>query len=59
MFTFILFNQSYYTLCEKNNTEILISRKEGCMMDIRTCYCYCNIDNNNIITEIWKAFDYN
>ena len=43
----------------KTKVDILISGKDGCSMDINTCYWYCNIDENDIIKEIWRAFDYN
>ena len=43
----------------KTSVEILISGKDACAMDFNTNYYYCNIDENNIITEIWNAFDFN
>lgn len=36
--------------------QILIFRKDECHKDHNTCYFYCNIDENDIITEIWNAF---
>ena len=39
------------------SVEILISGKEGCAMDYNTCYFYCDVDKDEIITKIWKAFD--
>lgn len=41
----------------KAKVEILISGKEGCVMDYNTCYFYCDIDKDEIITNIWKSFD--
>jgi hypothetical protein len=42
----------------KNPVVILISGKETCSMNYKTSYWYCTIDEQNIITDIWRAFDY-
>ena len=36
--------------------EILISGKDGCAMDFNTVYYYCNVDENNIMKEVFPAF---
>lgn len=41
----------------KVKIEILIEGKEACFMDFNTIYLFCEIDENNIIQRIWKAFD--
>ena len=38
-------------------TEILISG-QGCLMDINTTYYCCKLDENNIMTDVYKAFTY-
>jgi hypothetical protein len=35
---------------------ILVSGVDGWFMDIRISYYYCNVDKNNIVTDIWRAF---
>ena len=42
----------------KVKIEMLVAGKEACFMDFNTVYLFCDIDANNIITNIWKAFDY-
>lgn len=41
----------------KGKVEILISDKDTCAMDYNTSYFYCHTNEDDIITEIWKAFD--
>ena len=36
--------------------EILISGKDGCAMDFNTVYYYCEVDENNIMKEVFPAF---
>ena len=40
----------------KVKIEIVIAGKEACFMDFNTVYLFCDIDTQNIITKIWKAF---
>ena len=55
--TDILDARKQMTYWSKSKVEILISGKNGCSMDFYTSYWWCNIDENNIITKIWKAFE--
>ena len=41
----------------KNPVFILISSTETSYMKYNTSYWYCTIDEQNIITDIWWAFD--
>ena len=35
---------------------ILVAGINECSMDMRISYYYCNVDENNIVTDIWDAF---
>lgn len=37
--------------------EILIAGKELYLGDPRVSYWYCNVDENNIMTDVWKVFN--
>ena len=41
----------------KGQVEILIHEKDKCEKDYNTCYFYCHINEDDIITEIWKSSD--
>jgi hypothetical protein len=41
----------------KAKVEILIADRDGCSMDYNTCYFYCYVNGDDIITKIWKAFE--
>lgn len=39
-----------------NKAEILTSG-QGCLMDINTTYYYCELDENNIMTDVRNVFE--
>jgi hypothetical protein len=41
---------------EYNNIVLLISDKDGSLMDVNKSYYFCDIDKSNIIINIWPAF---
>ena len=40
----------------QGKVEILISGKDVCLMDYNTVYYYCNVDENNIMIEVFPVF---
>ena len=43
----------------KVKTELLVSGKDGCLMDINTSYWYCNVDEHNNIISLFDPFENN
>ena len=41
----------------RGHVQIMVNG-ELSYMDMRVSYWYCNVDENNIMTEIWPVFDY-
>ena len=39
------------------NAKILISGKDGCAMSFNTVYYYCTVDENDIMSDVFPAFD--
>jgi hypothetical protein len=45
--------------CKNIGSKIeILTSGQGCLMDINTTYYCCELDENNIMTDVYKAFTY-